>query len=176
MKQGLLLVQYGVEMQRLGRDAFENACPWPALVGIGLLDTPGDAQKVKDRATVMFNVTSMKEGLAGSVTDRVWFIRRNKDAGRRSAGIWVGRGVDNDVPIPDQSLSVNHCEFLEEVVGYRLVDRGALNGTRLDRELLKANTPVRLKDLQTIALGRLEFQFLLPRTFATRLAKLIGLE
>ena len=78
-------------------------------------------------------------------------------AGRRfevkSGGVRLGRSSSNDIPIPDEELSRNHCLF-EPVgeAGIRVTDLASANGTLVNGTALKDN-PVELKPGDVIEAG-----------------------
>lgn len=52
----------------------------------------------------------------------------------------IGRHEDNDLPIPDPSISEAHCQIIVSEGGVRLRDLGSTNGTFVNaRELQKPN-------------------------------------
>jgi hypothetical protein len=169
MRQGRSITEHSAERASSGIRFYHAAHPWNALVGLRVLGEPARMKRVSSRPTLVVDLGNTDVGLEGTLRDRVWFVCRHVD-GPRLHGISVGRSMDNDVVIPDYSISMRHCEFLEDPEGLRVVDRGALNRTRVDGELLQANTPLLLRDGQSITLGRFEFQFLLNPTFLQRLA------
>ena len=46
----------------------------------------------------------------------------------------VGRTEDNDICIPDGTLSSAHCQLIKEGDTYRVIDHGSTNGTRINGE------------------------------------------
>jgi hypothetical protein len=88
----------------------------------------------------------------------------------------IGRGPDNDVVIPDRSISRRHA-FLKRAPqgGYLALDAGSSNGTLVNGRAVLAKgsgppSPVRPGD--TLRLGRLEFTFVGAaglQEFATKL-------
>jgi hypothetical protein len=171
MRQGKFIKDHAAEMARTGPDLYAASYPWHVLIGLGVLEGTTEMKRVPDRATFVVDVGQAVTGLAGSLADRVWFIRRDS-SGPRLRGISLGRSMDNDVVIPDYSISMRHCELLEEPEGLKIVDREALNATRVGRKPLPPNVPTLLLDQQTITLGRFEFQFLVSGTFVRNIARM----
>ena len=86
------------------------------------------------------------------------FIVTGPYAGRsfevKEGGVRLGRSSSNDVQIPDEELSRNHCLF--EPVGedgLRLTDLASANGTILNGALV-GNEPVVLKEGDSIEVGK----------------------
>jgi pSer/pThr/pTyr-binding forkhead associated (FHA) protein len=73
--------------------------------------------------------------------------------------VLLGRTGDNDVAIPEYSISKRHC-FFEFQPGQTLVcDCGSTNGTLLNGTKLEPKTAVQLKGGELITLGRYAFMF-----------------
>lgn len=79
-------------------------------------------------------------------------------AGKRYAitadGLRLGRSSSNDIHVPDEELSRNHCLF-EPVgeTGIRLTDLASANGTFLNGKPL-GDDPIELKEGDTIVVGK----------------------
>lgn len=61
----------------------------------------------------------------------------------------IGRNKDNDIILPDQTVSRTHARIMETEEGYLLTDLGSFNGTKVNEEsiqsaLLKHNDHIRL--------------------------------
>ena len=89
---------------------------------------------------------------------RPWLLVTNGElAGRTfevgSAGIRLGRSSSNDIHIPDEALSRNHCLFeADGEEGVRLTDLASANGTILNGKLLGSDS-VDLKVGDVIEVG-----------------------
>lgn len=68
----------------------------------------------------------------------------------------VGREQDCHLRPNSESVSRHHCVFIIDDYGVRLRDLGSTNGTRVNRELIRHETP--LKDGDLIQIGKLELQ------------------
>jgi pSer/pThr/pTyr-binding forkhead associated (FHA) protein len=87
--------------------------------------------------------------------------------GRNSAPgpVSIGRTSDNDLAIPEYTISTRHC-LLALVDGeYRLTDLGATNGTLVNEVPLTPRKPCRLKGGESLRMGRFTLLFHLPRGF-----------
>ena len=70
--------------------------------------------------------------------------------------VTFGRGEDNDVVIPDPSVSRLHAELRQEGDGFVVVDRGSANGTRVNGEPV---TTQRLRPGDEISIATHRFAF-----------------
>src|SRR5712671_5757092 len=43
--------------------------------------------------------------------------------------VTIGRGATNAIPLADSACSSRHAQFVEDETGWRIEDRGSLNGT-----------------------------------------------
>lgn len=72
----------------------------------------------------------------------------------KPGGLRLGRSSSNDIHVPDEELSRNHCLF--EIVGdygIRVTDLASANGTYLNGSLL-GNEPTELKEGDVIEVGK----------------------
>jgi hypothetical protein len=164
MRQGRPIQDHAKDLKREGRDVYARAYPFPALVGMSVRGDSGRMRRVGDRATLTINISDADESQAGSIAGRVWHLARDPSL-PASNRITVGRTMGHDIVMSDYSISEYHCDFLVEPTGVSLVDRGALNGTRVGRDRLAPNAPRKLADNCLVTLGRYEFQFMTPATF-----------
>jgi hypothetical protein len=90
-------------------------------------------------------------------------------------GITVGRTENNDVHIPDNSVSRFHAYFQQDAKGgpgWRLVDAESKNGTFVDDERLAGNGSRNLTDGVCVRFGNVSLRFLLPEAFVEYLRKM----
>lgn len=73
----------------------------------------------------------------------------------------IGRGKKCDISIPDKYLSTKHSRIFKSSGKFYLEDLGSTNGTFLNGEAL-SDTAVELLDGDKIAVGRINFLFVLP--------------
>ncbi|HEX3698264.1 MAG TPA: FHA domain-containing protein [Polyangia bacterium] len=74
--------------------------------------------------------------------------------------IYLGRAVDADISLPDASVSARHARLINGSQGFELEDLGSSNGTFVDGRRVSR---VRLRSGDRIALGQVEFKFLVER-------------
>jgi hypothetical protein len=70
--------------------------------------------------------------------------------------VTFGRGEDNDIVIPDPSVSRLHAELRQEGDGFVVVDRGSANGTKVNGETV---TTQRLRPGDEISIATHRFAF-----------------
>jgi pSer/pThr/pTyr-binding forkhead associated (FHA) protein len=73
-------------------------------------------------------------------------ISRGVLAGKRfrieRAVVHVGRGPDNDVVLPDDTVSASHATLARRGSGWALTDHGSTNGTYVDGDRLSGERPL----------------------------------
>ncbi len=70
--------------------------------------------------------------------------------------IVIGRSEENDVVLPDQSVSRNHARITKEEKGYILTDLGSFNGTKVYGKSIQS---IRLKNNDQIKIGKIMLKF-----------------
>jgi hypothetical protein len=162
---------YAKMLAKEGLVSFRTEHASPVLIGLGMVGELDDASPLQAGATMFAKASDMSGVMAtASLAGRVWFIEKGADRGQPM--ISVGRSAENDVVIPEYSLSRRHCAFKWELGHLSLIDRGSTNGTALEDEKLSPQKPVRLSGGETVTLGRYQFQFLTHAVFVERLAEL----
>lgn len=73
--------------------------------------------------------------------------------------VTLGRTGDNDIAIPEYSISKRHCWFRLDGARWVLLDLGSTNGTLLDGLPIAAKRPMPLQDGATLTFGRFDFGF-----------------
>lgn len=155
------LEQFAEQLRDIGVDSFRRMYPWPFLVALGMA---GDL----DRGSSSGSTTIIK------ITDSV--LERGRIAGRvfplakarysPKGPITIGRTSENDVVIPEYSVSRKHCFIALVNGGYRITDWGSANGTLVNEKEIGKMTPFPLQGREILTLGRLMLLFLLPQQFA----------
>jgi len=146
----------------------------PALLGIGRVANVEEEQSFEGR-TMGVGVEELAavvvgragDGMApvragavfettrGSNTDIVWLIPWE------SRPVTLGRNRDNDVVVPEYSISGEHCRFRwKGRAGLRIEDSEASNGVWVDGVRLPVGEPRLLEGGEQIVLGRFAFCFL----------------
>jgi pSer/pThr/pTyr-binding forkhead associated (FHA) protein len=155
------LADYEAEYLRLGAQAFVRTYPWPVLIVTGIAGALGNNTS---KSGTMVAATTNAVLHAAALDGRVFPVVKGRNSGR--GPVSIGRTADNDLAIPEYTISTHHC-LLGLVDGeYRLTDMGATNGTRVDNVPLVPRKPCHLKGGETIVMGRFSLLFHLPRGFA----------
>lgn len=68
----------------------------------------------------------------------------------------IGRTEDNDICIPDGTLSSKHCQLIRENDTFKVVDQGSTNGTRINGERIMEEY---LKSSDILQVGGIEILF-----------------
>ncbi len=118
---------------------------------------------------------------AGSTSTEMILLDEPEEAAERTAGvsvlvfpiraaesshthlITVGRTSNNDVTIPDISISRFHAYFKRGENGYQVLDAGSTNGTTVNGTSVPtqgAGSPIDLKSGDNLRLGLMELTFL----------------
>ena len=156
---------YVEELVLTGDDAFQLANCWPVLMGVGLLGDPTDVKRRGMRRTHSFSAyTVAVTRLTASLLDRIWPLRPTGSG--TTATIDIGSSADNDITIPDFTISASHCRFAHSAEGgLTVMDRESLNGTLVNGERIEANVSCRVEDQSTVIVGRIELRVLHAESF-----------
>ncbi|MDX2019977.1 MAG: FHA domain-containing protein [Deltaproteobacteria bacterium] len=146
-------------LKKQGRASYEKLYPDPFLVFLGLAGQL-DAHVSAEATTVAVPNADVLE--VNSLVGRVFFLATN---GRGGTNVTVGRDAQNDVAIPEYSISKRHCEFLLEAGHISLRDVGSTNGTEVNGSRLVPGQAHKLVAGDMIMMGRFAFRFHLPRSF-----------
>lgn len=157
------LTEYAVVMNSLGPTAFQVKYRGAVLVGVGMVAKVSERPFGWRRRTLgAIELEEVAEVV--SVVDRVWRIRKDPGA-QRGANITVGQSADNDIVLPEYTISSQHCAFAFDAAGLSIMDLGSLNGTKVESVLIEPLSPCRLKDKVEITLGRIKLEFLKNESF-----------
>jgi pSer/pThr/pTyr-binding forkhead associated (FHA) protein len=118
---------------QLGRDEFVARFPEPLLVGDGALEHSPELQHQD---------TSPPRPGAEPLPSHT--VRALRPTGRVVTDyVSVGRGLENDIVIVDETISKTHAIFSRAAVGWTLADVGSRNGTWVgNRRLTGTDEPV----------------------------------
>jgi hypothetical protein len=154
------LEQYADQYREVGDEAFKRLYPWPFLVALGMA---GELEDSRGTNTSIINIAdSVLE--RGRISGRVFPLVKSRYSPK--GPITIGRTSENDVVIPEYSVSRKHC-FIALVNGvYRVTDWGSSNGTLVNDADIGRMTPRILQGGEILTLGRLMLIFLPPRHFA----------
>ncbi len=112
---------------------------------------------------------------AQSLNRRIWPVVKSP-YGPQTAAIRVGRSSDNDMVIPEYSISHIHCQFsVREDNRLQIMDLDSHNGTLVNGERLRRGQVLLLEDQDELVLGRYLFEFLSARTFVERVRRMASM-
>lgn len=153
------LEQFAEQFQEVGEEAFKRLYPSAFLLTLGMA---GDLAESHGTNTSIINLAdSILE--RGRIAGRVFSLMKGRYSPK--GPITIGRTAENDVVIPEYSVSRKHC-FIAIVDGaYRITDWGSANGTLVNEIDIGKMTPCQLYGGEIITLGRLMLLFLPPRHF-----------
>lgn len=167
------LREFAEEWKRVGDEQFRLRFGRPALVGVGIHgELAADSKGARKRPTVLSLAPVDDTNLVESevLCQRVWLVMKS-DSARGGKGISFGRGRDNDLVIPEYSISYQHGEFRLVEEQFVIVDLSSYNGTSIDGMRLAANMSVPVADKAKVILGRYQFTFLTPQSFVARVTQ-----
>lgn len=165
----IYLADYAEELKAIGTERFLRKYPHPVLIVAGISGKLKD-ESTRGGTTIVAESSDMM--LLGSLVGRVFPLVKGQYAAPGPGPVSVGRTSDNDVAIPEYSISKRHC-FLA-VVGneVRVTDVGSTNGTQVNGVALEPKKPRALAGGETLTLGRFALLFHLPRGFREYLQSL----
>jgi hypothetical protein len=158
---------YKEELQRLGPAGFQRAYFQPVLVTLGMA---GEINPMASSGGT--SVVNLNDGTFACtrLTGRVFLVVKPHNS--MHGPISVGRTSENDIAIPEYSVSKRHCIIARVDGEYRLTDMGSTNGTIVDGMPLVPQKPRRLRGGETVSLGRLLLVFYFPEGFIRHLQAL----
>ncbi|MFC1610258.1 FHA domain-containing protein [Myxococcota bacterium] len=161
---GDFLRRYG----RHGRDRFLRKNPQPVLV-VELDDATRDGW-VGFRTDTLSRESLVLEDEYSDVIEKIGnkAVIKLADSGSSTweGQISVGRAINNDIAIPDKSVSKLHAYFAIEEERVTLTDADSKNGTVVNSARLKEEEVVTLKSRDQIRFGKVEVVFLSSKDFA----------
>ncbi len=147
------------EWRTLGGATFGARHRFPALLGVGIAGALVDRRRGRKSGTIGTAAPELGALLtSAALANRFWWIRPAE--ARPTGPVRAGRGSDNDIVIPEYSISEQHCEFRTSGANITVVDVGSHNGTFVNERMLACRAAVALQDDDRLVLGRYQFRFL----------------
>ncbi|MBC8131979.1 MAG: FHA domain-containing protein [Deltaproteobacteria bacterium] len=164
------LKDYQAELRKVGDVVFKSRHRSPFLIVIGrAAELVGESNSL-DRTMV---AAPSPEGIhAVALLHRVFPVTKAANAPR--GPIRLGRSGENDIPIPEYSISKRQCYFDFDAEGVKIIDCGSTNGTFVGAAQIAPAEPVLIKDGTRIALGRFAFEFRTAVGFHAHVKSLLG--
>jgi hypothetical protein len=157
------LADFVEELRKMGESAFRWRYTSPTLVVQSF--TGGLQDPAAGSTSTLVSAPSLDAAAVSRLIGRVFPLRRSPQSPPGST-ISVGRTSDNDVAVPEYSISKRHCLIRVDASGAAtLTDLGSTNGTTIDGAPATPKKPVALKDGTMIGLGRFGFAYHTPLGF-----------
>src|SRR5256714_14105109 len=117
----------------MGPAKFISLHPYPVLIVTGLTGTLKEEAR---SGTVVAQASDTM--LLGTLVGRVFPLSKSRNA--TPGPVRVGRTSDNDICVPEYSISKLHCFFAQVGTELRLTDCGSTNGTTVNGRRLAPRT------------------------------------
>jgi hypothetical protein len=150
------------ELKRIGEVAFRKRYPSPVLIVTGRA-TRGKRADTDEVTRVIALKGSGKHRASLALVHRVFPLAKAPTA--PGGPIVVGRTTENDVSIPEYSISKRHCAFEIKDGMMTVADCGSTNGTTLNGAPLERDKAVPLCGGEQITMGRFTFVYETPAGF-----------
>jgi len=161
------LNEYAAELSKIGRAAFQVKYRGNILLGEGMVAKLSERPLAWQRRTLA-SIPSSDVSTVTAVVGRVWRVRKDPGGGQRGPNITLGQSADNDIVVPEYTVSTKHCEFIFDPAGMSILDRNSLNGVKLNGVLIEPGASCRIKSGYALTLGRLSMVFLRSAKFVDR--------
>ena len=162
------LKNYVDELRKVGDVVFRHRHRAPVLIVTARAAELVNEPTGRDKTSVSARSAEQAQGLA--ILHRVFLVTKAPHAPR--GPVVLGRSAENDIPIPEYSISKRHCFFEFEPGGVKIADCGSTNGTFLGDDRLDSGQSVLLRGGETIVLGRFAFLFHTAAGFHTYVREL----
>jgi|GEM_PF-1233562 len=166
---------YVREVRSLGIAHFQQAYPYPFIVGIGLVgEIDNIARSSREQSTREVLISDVSDIISQSpvLASRVWPLKASPNI-MGVPGVTIGRSSRNDVVITEFALSTVHCRFTqgEDHRQFSITDLESTNGTLLNGKKLTPNEATPITDQDMIILGRYKFMYFSNAGFGRLLIK-----
>jgi hypothetical protein len=151
------------ELKRVGEVAFRKRHATPVLIVTGRATRGKRAENNEDETRLISLKASGKHRASLALVHRVFPLAKAPHA--PSGPVVVGRTPENDVTIPEYSISKRHCSFDIKDGTMTVSDCGSTNGTTMNGTKLDANNPMPLCGGEQITMGRFTFVYETPAGF-----------
>lgn len=142
---------------RIGRDA---AAPRRSI-RVAARVVEGDGRSVAEEDRIQRTEVYRVIQESGGVPPRILRLMNGPGKDRtftiRTAQTAIGRALDNDLVLESSDVSRHHARIEHGQEGYRIVDLGSTNGTRINGERVQSGV---LRDGDEIEFGSLRLRFL----------------
>jgi hypothetical protein len=158
------------ELKRVGEVAFRKRYATPVLIVTGRA-TRGKRADTDEVTRIVSAKQSGKHRASLALVHRVFALSKAPHA--PAGPVVVGRTSENDVTIPEYSISKRHCAFEIRDGMMTVSDCGSTNGTTMNGTKLAGNDPVALCGGEQITMGRFTFVYETPAGFLEYVSGLV---
>jgi hypothetical protein len=178
---GHLVRDFVDDFKELGTTRFRSAHPLPVLAWVGTVGDL-DQEQARRRPTSRMEAKALERDLEiARLVNRVWLVCKGEGRGR-TREIVAGRAGDNDLVIPEYSVSQQHCSFrttVNRLLRSRprrlfITDLDSLNGSAVRGARLEPGVETELCAGDELAMGRLRFVVLDADGFLRKVAEAAG--
>lgn len=162
------VIEYSQVYDKIGQAAFQVKYRGSFLIGLGMVAKVSDRPLTWRRRTLATVELGRVEQIK-SIVNRVWRICKDPGA-QRGPHITLGQSADNDIVLPEYTVSTQHCAFVFDAAGMSIHDIGSLNGVKVNDALIEPQVNRRLKNGMNITLGRVKFKFVTAPAFVDMVA------
>jgi FHA domain len=148
------LKDFQEELRRLGDVMFKQRHRSPVLIVVGKAAELANQSNIPDKTMV---ATRSAAGGQVALLNRVFQVTKAPHAPR--GPVVLGRTGDNDITIPEYSISKRQCQFHFEMEGVKITDCGSTNGTVVGEDRILPGESVLIADGARILIGRFAFVF-----------------
>ena len=163
--------QYAAQYVRLGPLEFRREFGRPVLIGMGIVAELKDRSRGRTGTLRMQAVSTAVP--SQSLVGRVWLVTKG-DNGPKGPAIQGGRASNNDIVVPEFTISNTHFQMRYEATRLVVIDMGSTNGTYVNGERIEPGTRVPLVAGANLVFGRYQFEFLPAQAFVKMVADLTG--
>jgi hypothetical protein len=151
-------------------EEFIQEHPFPVLIGLGVIASELQRNPTKAAGTMFVNLSAMPDQDDDSTNLNQVFNIEKVSAQTPPDGIYLGSGLENDICIPDSSISKTHTHFILSGSECSLIDHGSTNGSFVNGAKVPPNEPLVIKGGDVLTLGRISFTYYDATSFAKLLA------
>jgi hypothetical protein len=151
----LYLKDVADELRQLGDVVFKNRYRAPMLVVVGKAAELTAGDPGYDKTMVARPNEAVEPDFA--LINRVFAVTKAPHTPR--GPVVLGRSGENDIVIPEYSLSKRHCFFEFEPTGIKVTDCGSTNGTIVGDVRIGPGESAVVTDGTRLAMGRFAFVF-----------------
>ncbi len=161
-RQPQYLREYAEQLFSFGTAAFLSKYRNDVLLGVGMTGRVSERPRAWGRRTLSAEDMGELQQVR-SVLDRIWHLRKGE--GARGGLITLGQAIDNDLVVPEYTVSTQHCAFGYEGRALTVRDLDSLNGTTINSVPLADGAMRALRSSDVLTIGRVKVRYLRNQVF-----------